>query len=154
MKYLDTLSKEKRHDVMSKIKSKDTSIEIQVRHWLYSKGLRYRKNCGGIAGKPDIAIRKYKIAIFVHGCFWHRHGNCRYTRCPKTNVAFWEEKFEKNIKRDQRQYELLNEQGWRVFVVWECQIKSDFESTMNELYAAIKSVIEETHHQNGRKRRK
>jgi DNA mismatch endonuclease (patch repair protein) len=97
MKMTDTFSKEKRHEVMSKIRGKDTKIEIKVRHWLYHHGIRYRKNCKDIAGKPDIAIKKYKIAIFIHGCFWHGHENCKYYRLPKSNTEFWKDKL-KRIK--------------------------------------------------------
>ncbi|MDP3058513.1 MAG: very short patch repair endonuclease [bacterium] len=94
----DTFSKEKRHEIMSKIRSKDTKIEIKVRHWLYQHGVRYRKNCNDIVGKPDIAIKKYKIAIFVHGCFWHGHENCKYYRLPKSNQEYWQDKLEKTLR--------------------------------------------------------
>lgn len=137
----DTFSKEKRHEVMSKIRGKDTKIEIKVRHWLYHHGIRYRKNCKDIAGKPDIAIKKYKIAIFIHGCFWHGHENCKYYRLPKSNVEYWEDKIEKNKNRDREIIENLQSMGWNVFVVWECQVKSNFESVMESLLNEILSFI-------------
>ena len=136
----DCFSKQKRREVMSKIKSKDTQIEIKVRHWLYHRGIRYRKNCNTIVGKPDIAIQKYKIAIFAHGCFWHGHDNCKYYRLPKSNLEYWKEKLEKNKKRDKTNTEKLEQMGWNVFVVWECQVKSDFEATMMGLLKEIDKI--------------
>lgn len=134
---VDIFSKEKRHDVMSKIKGKDTQIEMKVRHWLFHKGIRYRKNCKDIIGKPDIAIKKYKIAIFVHGCFWHGHENCKLYRLPESNREFWKTKIEANIFRDCNNIGLLKESGWNVYVLWECQIKSDFEKNMCTLFDSL-----------------
>lgn len=136
----DTFSKEKRHEVMSKIRGKDTKIEVQVRHWLYHHGIRYRKNCKDIAGKPDIAIKKYKIAIFVHGCFWHGHENCKFFRLPKSNLEYWEVKLEKNIARDRTNIEALKSKGWHVSIVWECQVKTSFEVSMMSLYDEILKI--------------
>lgn len=136
----DTFSKEKRHEIMSKVRSKDTKIKIRVRHWLYNHGMRYRKHCNDILGKPDLAIKKYKIAIFIHGCFWHGHDNCKNYRLPKTNLDYWQEKINKNAKRDHANINNLQNLGWRVFVVWECQIKSDFESAMQNLLSEIINV--------------
>ena len=137
----DTISKEQRHDNMSKIRSKDTKIEIQVRHWLYHHGIRYRKNCKDIPGKPDIAIKKYKIAIFVNGCFWHGHENCKNFRLPKTRIEFWEQKIGQNKRRDEVKIEKLKADGWYVFTVWECQIEADFENTMNKLSESVFKLI-------------
>lgn len=137
----DTISKEQRHNNMSKIRSKDTKIEIQVRHWLYHHGIRYRKNCKDIPGKPDIAIKKYKIAIFVNGCFWHGHEGCKYYRVPKTRVDYWKPKIESNKLRDEKAYRVLNENGWHVFVLWGCKIQSEFEETMDILAKDICEII-------------
>ncbi|MFA6308642.1 MAG: very short patch repair endonuclease [Clostridia bacterium] len=137
---MDTFSKEKRHEIMSKIRGKDTKIEIKVRHWLYNNGIRYRKNCKNIAGKPDIAIKKYKIAIFVQGCFWHSHENCKYSRLPKSNLEYWEEKLNRNIARDSENTEALQRKGWHVFFVWECQVNSNFESSMMNLRYEILKI--------------
>ena len=134
---VDIFSKDKRHDIMSKIKGKDTKIEIKVRHWLFHKGIRYRKNCKNILGRPDIAIKKYKIAIFIHGCFWHGHENCKLYRLPKSNTEFWKTKIEGNIHRDCNHIKLLKGSGWNVYVLWECQIKEDFEKTMNTLFDSL-----------------
>ena len=96
----DSLSPEKRSWNMSRIKGKDTSIEIQVRKYLFSHGFRYRKNVKTLPGKPDIVLPKYHAVIFVHGCFWHRHPGCKYSYMPKTKVAFWQTKFDKNVQND------------------------------------------------------
>lgn len=144
----DTISKEKRHEVMSKIRSKDTQIEIKVRHWLYQHGIRYRKNCKDIPGRPDIAIKKYKIAIFIHGCFWHGHENCKISHVPKTRVEYWQAKINKNIHRDQSIIHKLHNLGWSTFVIWECQIESDFEVTMDNLLKDILAIIEKQSERN------
>ncbi len=135
---VDKISKERRSKNMSKIRSKNTSIEIHVRKWLYSKGFRYRINDKRFIGKPDIILPKYKVAIFIHGCFWHGHGVCRYSHIPKSRVEYWNEKIEKNIERDKRNIYALKEIGWKVIIIWECQIKTRFEETMNILVSEIK----------------
>ena len=139
----DTFSKEKRSEIMSKIRSKDTKIEIKVRHWLYHQGIRYRKNCNNILGKPDIAIKKHKIAIFVHGCFWHGHENCKLSQKTKTRVEYWNNKINKNISRDQNIIKQLNIDGWHTFVLWECQIKSNFEVILRDLLGSIEGIKKE-----------
>ena len=134
----DSLSPEKRSWNMSRIKGKDTSIEIQVRKYLFSQGFRYRKNVKSLPGKPDIVLPKYHAVVFVHGCFWHRHPGCKEAYMPKTRVVFWQEKFEKNIRNDALHRKELIDAGWRVFVVWECEIKKHFEDTMSRLAELIK----------------
>jgi len=129
---------------MSKIRGEDTKIEIQVRHWLYHHGIRYRKNYDKIAGKPDIALTKYGIAIFIHGCFWHGHENCKLFRLPKTRVEFWRDKINKNKVRDQKNHEDSMKAGWWVFIIWECQIKTDFDGTMKTLFDNILTL--KNHH--------
>lgn len=121
----------------SKKKSKPEEI---VRKFLYSKGLRYRKNDERYPGSPDIFIPKYNVAIFVNGCFWHVH-NCELFVMPKSNQDFWVKKFNRNVSRDERNIEELNEMGIRVIVVWECGLKkNDREETLNDLYDMIVSV--------------
>lgn len=118
----------------SKKKSKPEEI---VRKFLYSKGLRYRKNDKRYPGSPDIFIPKYNVAIFVNGCFWHVH-NCELFVMPKSNQEFWVKKFNRNVSRDERNIEELNEMGIRVIVVWECGLKkNDRKETLNDLYDMI-----------------
>jgi DNA mismatch endonuclease (patch repair protein) len=128
---------------MSHIKGKDTSIEIKVRHWLYHCGIRYRKNNKGIPGTPDISIKKYKIAIFVNGCFWHGHKDCKYFKLPMSNVEFWENKITRNIDRDYAIYEKLRAEGWLVLVLWECELKRDFNQVMTKCHSMIIDRIKE-----------
>lgn len=123
---------------MSQIKGKDTKIEMEVRKYLFSKGYRFRKNDKRYPGKPDIVLPKYHVAIFVHGCFWHRHEGCKDATTPKTRTEFWLEKFDKNVKNDQIKQEKLRELGWKVIVIWECEIKKDLIKTMEWLEQEIK----------------
>lgn len=120
---MDTVSKDRRSENMRKIRSKDTKPEVYLRHLLFAKGFRYRLYNKKIPGTPDLFLRKYNTAIFVNGCFWHRHKGCKYATIPKSNTEFWDEKFSRNVKRDKRQLEELREKGIRVIVVWECTIK-------------------------------
>ena len=134
----DKLTPEKRSWNMSRIKGKDTKIEVEVRKYLFSKGYRFRKNDKRYPGKPDIVLPKYHVAIFVHGCFWHRHEGCKDATTPKTRTEFWLEKFDKNVKHDQIKQEKLRELGWKVIVIWECEIKKDLVKTMEWLEQEIK----------------
>jgi DNA mismatch endonuclease (patch repair protein) len=134
----DKLTPEKRSWNMSRIKGKDTKIEVEVRKYLFSKGYRFRKNDKRYPGKPDIVLPKYHVAIFVHGCFWHRHEGCKDATTPKTRTEFWLEKFDKNVKNDQIKQEKLRELGWKVIVIWECEIKKDLIKTMEWLEQEIK----------------
>ncbi|MFW6002582.1 MAG: very short patch repair endonuclease [archaeon] len=134
---MDKYSKKKRSEIMSKIKSKDTAPELKVRSYLHYKGIRFRKNCKDITGNPDICIRKYKIAIFVNGCFWHGHKNCKKFTMPKTNYHFWKSKIDSNIKRDRINLNILAKKEWVSIIVWECQLESSFKHTMNKLIYEI-----------------
>ena len=129
----DKLTPEKRSWNMSRIKGKDTKIEVKVRKYLFSKGYRFRKNDKRYPGKPDIVLPKYHVAIFVHGCFWHRHEGCKDATTPKTRTEFWLEKFDKNVKNDQIKQEKLRELGWKVIVIWECELKRSFQETMDNV---------------------
>ncbi len=133
----DSLSPEKRSWNMSRVHNADTSIEVKVRKFLFSKGFRFRKNDKRYPGKPDVVLPKYKTVIFVHGCFWHRHEGCKDTTTPKTRTGFWEEKFRKNVENDKLHMELLNNDGWNVIVIWECEIEKDFDNTMNRVVRQI-----------------
>lgn len=131
---MDKLSVQKRHDIMSRIRSRNTKPELKVRQWLWSHGYRYRLNVKGVPGKPDIVMRRYRTAIFVNGCFWHGHEGCDKYRIPKTNVEFWEAKIRRNQERDKQNYQILQDNGWQVLVLWECQLtKKLFETTMQKV---------------------
>lgn len=119
----DTLSKEERSRVMAKVKSRDTKPEKKVRSLLFSLGFRFRLCQKNLPGKPDIVLKKYKTVIFVHGCFWHGHENCKNARVPKSNVEFWKNKIERNKQRFAEVSRQLQEQGWKVVVIWECETK-------------------------------
>ena len=118
----DVHSKETRSYNMSRIRAKDTKPELLVRKYLFSKGFRYRLNVKKLPGKPDIVFTKYNTVIFINGCFWHGHENCPKARIPKTKTEWWKAKITKNQERDQQEYAALKQQGWRVLVVWECQL--------------------------------
>lgn len=129
----DRLSTTERSKNMSAIKSRNTKPEVYFRKKLFSKGLRYRKNSEKVIGHPDIYLAKYKTAIFVNGCFWHRHTDCKYAYTPKSRVDFWEKKFESNIRRDNTVRQELYSQRIKQLIVWECTIKrmiksSDYEN--------------------------
>ena len=147
----DTMTPEQRHVCMSHIRSKDTMPELKVRRWLWSQGYRYRLNVKSVPGKPDIVLRPYRTAIFVNGCFWHGHsltpnpsptgegsgyflGNSKCCKIPSTNREFWVEKIRRNQERDQENYRVLQENGWQVIVIWECQLTPKrLEHTMREV---------------------
>ena len=143
----DTMTPEQRHRCMSHIRSKGTKPELLVRRWLWGHGYRYRLNVKSVPGKPDIVLRTYRTAIFVNGCFWHGHGvesgkmkveSSDCCKIPQTNHSFWVEKIRRNQERDQRNYSLLQDNGWQVIVVWECQLKPDkIERTMREVELAM-----------------
>lgn len=151
----DIMTPAQRHYCMSRIRSKDTTPEKRVRQWLWKHGYRYRLNVKGVPGKPDIVMRKYRTAIFVNGCFWHGHDvvwssvktgrapslqieNSACCKIPKTNRDFWVSKIRRNQERDQKNYEILTENGWQVIVLWECQLKpKKLEQTMREVVVAL-----------------
>ena len=108
---------------MSRIQSRDTKPEKTVRSLLHRMGYRFRLYRKDLPGKPDIVLPKFRTAIFVHGCFWHRHKGCKFSYTPKSRIAFWNSKFGKNIERDGRVCDQLQEQGWHVVVIWECETK-------------------------------
>lgn len=119
---------------MSQIKGKDTKPEEQVRKYLFSQGYRYRKNVSELPGKPDIVLPKYKTCIFINGCFWHKHEGCKYFAWPKNNAEFWKKKITGNVERDLRQQKELRSLGWKVIVIWECELKKgQFEETMTNV---------------------
>lgn len=110
---------------MSRIKSKDTTPERIVRSFLHHNGFRFRLHVKDLPGHPDIVLPKYKTVIEVRGCFWHRHPGCRQATTPSTNIDFWQEKFKRNVDRDRNTEKRLNELGWNLIVVWECELQND-----------------------------
>jgi DNA mismatch endonuclease (patch repair protein) len=120
----DIYSKSKRSEIMSLISDRDSRMEISVRKALFSAGLRYRKNVKSLPGKPDIVLPKYKVVVFTHGCFWHGHEGCKASKLPESRRDFWEKKIKDNIERDQRDIESLKQQGWRVIIIWQCEINN------------------------------
>ena len=115
----DRLTPEKRSWNMSHIRGKDTAIEVRVRKYLFGLGYRYRKNDKRLPGKPDIVLPKYRTVIFIHGCFWHRHSDCKGATTPKTRTDFWTEKFSRNVENDRKHKEQLEADGWKVITLWE-----------------------------------
>lgn len=122
---VDMFSAEKRTAIMSHIRSKNTGIEMTVRRYLHKNGFRYRLYDAALPGKPDIILSKYRTVVFINGCFWHSHSGCKYSRVPKTNAEYWSGKIYRNVKRDTENQFRLEEMGWRVIVVWECELKQD-----------------------------
>lgn len=130
----DILTPDQRHECMSHIRSRNTKPEVKLRKELFKLGYRYRLNVKGLDGRPDIVLAKYRTCIFVNGCFWHGHKGCLKFVLPKTNVEFWLAKIENNRERDLRDYTFLESRGWRVIVVWECELaKADFRNTVSEI---------------------
>lgn len=137
----DVHSSEVRSYNMSQIRNKDTKPEELVRKYLFSQGLRYRKNDARLPGKPDIVLPKYKTVIFVNGCFWHKHEGCKYFVWPKNNAEFWKDKIQRNVERDKRNQDDLSQMGWRVLIIWECELKGDSrDKTLEDLYTAIQQI--------------
>ena len=126
---------------MSRIRGKDTSIEVKVRKYLFSKGFRFRKNDKRLPGKPDVVLPKYHTVIFIHGCFWHRHPGCKDTTTPKTRTEYWLDKFERNVANDRARYEALEAAGWNVITLWECDINKRFDETMSRVVQEFKSQL-------------
>ena len=134
----DVHSKEIRSYNMSRIRGRDTRPEELVRKFLFAQGFRYRKNDSRLPGKPDIVLPKYRTVIFVNGCFWHHHEGCRYFVWPKNNAEFWQKKIESNVERDKRNHQLLQEMGWKVIDIWECELKAGKQS---ETLIRLKGIL-------------
>ena len=125
----DIFAPEKRHEIMQNVKTKNTAPEIKLRSLLHKNGFRFRVNRKDLPGKPDIVLPKYRAVIFVHGCFWHGH-DCPRGQRPQTNADFWNQKIDRNVIRDKSDVSLLESLGWRVLIVWECEIKKKNEAVL------------------------
>lgn len=132
---IDILTREGRSQRMSRIRGQDTAPEIALRHALHAKGLRYRLHPSGLPGKPDLVLPRWRAVVFVHGCYWHAHKNCRIANLPESNRDFWCHKFAANRQRDARVIRELRRLGWRVALVWECEM-----STKSRLAATVARI--------------
>lgn len=119
----DIVDKATRSRMMAGIKGRDTKPEMLLRHALHARGVRYRLHSKLLPGRPDLIFRRYRVVIFVHGCFWHRHAGCRYCTTPKSNPEFWDRKFSANVTRDANAADRILQAGWRVGIVWECALR-------------------------------
>ena len=133
------MTPKQRHDCMSHIRSKSTRPEELIRKCLWRQGFRYQVNDKRLPGRPDIVLPKYRTVIFVHGCFWHGHKDCKFYTVPKTNTEFWMAKVTRNQERDQEVWRKLEAKGWSVIIVWECQLKKAvLEETVNHVADEIR----------------
>lgn len=133
----DVFTPEKRSEVMSLVRSKNTKPELFVRSLLHRMGYRFRLHRKDLPGKPDIVLPKHHAAVFVHGCFWHQHPGCKKATLPKQNAEFWKDKLEGNVRRDEQAQRRLEEMGWRVLVVWECEAKRDPDKVLTRFEATL-----------------
>lgn len=122
---------------MSRIKSKDTKPEVTLRSAIFSLGFRYKLHVSDLPGKPDMVFSKKKIAVFIHGCFWHLHKECRDGRFPKSKLEYWKPKLQKNVERDKKNRESLQKSGWKVVTVWECEINRNLDKAANHVVKAL-----------------
>ena len=134
----DTLTKEKRSWNMSRIKGKNTKPELLLRSMLHKVGFRFRIHGKRLSGKPDIVLPRYQTVIFVNGCFWHRHQGCKYAYTPKSRQDFWHKKFEATVRRDKEKKENLEQSGWKVLTVWECELQNATNSVVARIVQDIK----------------
>ncbi len=139
----DVHSKKVRSYNMSRVKSKNTTPELLVRKFLFTNGLRYRLHDKKLSGKPDIVLPKYKTVVFVSGCFWHGHENCKYAVIPKTRIEFWKNKIERNIKRDKENIKNLKSKGWNIIIVYTCELKKEIkDQTLLEILNNIQNQFQ------------
>ncbi len=135
----DIVDPETRSRMMSGIEGKNTKPELALRRALHARGFRYRLHDNKLPGKPDLILPRFRTAIFVHGCFWHRHEDCKYATTPATREEFWKLKFRKNVARDKRNTAALIDEGWKVAVIWECEIKRSLVEVADKIEYWIKS---------------
>lgn len=133
----DRLTPRQRSRLMARVVGKDTKPEWILRSALHRLGFRYRLGGGGLPGRPDLMLPKYRAVVFVHGCFWHRHADCKRATLPRTNAAFWKEKLERNVARDAEAVAALEAAGWKVIVIWECELYRDPVAAASRVVAAL-----------------
>lgn len=138
----DTVTRQTRSKMMSRIRSTETFPERFVRSYLHRRGFRFRKNVAHLPGRPDIVLKRYSAAVFVHGCFWHQHAKCRDGRLPTSSTEYWTPKLKRTQERDSDHRKCLQNAGWRVFVIWECEIN---EAGLRALVDGIGSVSRSNH---------
>jgi DNA mismatch endonuclease, patch repair protein len=136
---VDILSTEQRSALMGRIRGINTKPEVMLRKALHKLGLRFRLHYSLLPGKPDIVLPKYRTVIFVHGCFWHRHEKCKRAFTPTSNISFWKEKFQKTVARDVKVIMEIQSKGWRVFVIWECEL--DSAEKAEEVAVRIRKIL-------------
>lgn len=134
----DIFGQHSRSYIMSKIKSKNTKPEILVRKYLHSCGFRFRVHDKKLSGNPDIVLKKYKTIIFINGCFWHGHENCKNYKVPRTRTDWWIIKMSRTKERDQLHYKTLKEDNWKIIVIWECELKENASDRLQRLVLEIK----------------
>lgn len=134
---MDVFTKKKRSEMMSLVKTRDTKFEILVRQVLFKRGYRFRKNVKTLPGSPDIVLKKFNTVIFINGCFWHGHEPCPLFKWPKSRKEFWEKKILGNRERDFSVQQILKSEGWKVVVLWECNLRKNFELQIKKLEKII-----------------
>lgn len=143
---MDIKTKRQRHDNMAAVHSKSTKPELLVRNYLWHRGFRYSLNSPRLPGHPDMVLRKYRTCIFVNGCFWHGHDNCKYFVIPKTNTEFWMKKITRNKERDSEEQQQLAKMGWHCITVWECELKKDKrDKTLESLAFTLNHIYLQDH---------
>lgn len=133
---MDRLTPEQRRKTMQAVKGKNTSPEVLVRQYLHRQGYRFRLHRKDLPGKPDIVLPKYKTVIFINGCFWHRHQGCKQATMPASNIDYWEKKFKRTQERDNSQYRQLEKLGWKVVIVWECEVENMINSMNKYIFVS------------------
>lgn len=136
----DFMTPAQRSKAMSAVRGKDTAIERALRSCLHKRGFRFRKNVRALLGCPDVVLTKYQCVVFVHGCFWHHHTNCKRSKLPETRQIFWAQKIKDNVARDRRQIRALRKDGWKVLVIWQCSLDNlgKREKAINRLVKRLK----------------
>jgi len=122
---MDTVTREQRSEIMRRVRSRDTRPEMMVRRTLHRMGYRFRLHNGRLPGRPDLVLTRWKVVVFINGCFWHQHAGCPKAARPTTNEMFWNRKLDRNLARDQENVSELRKMGWRVLVLWECKIRDE-----------------------------